>query len=757
MTSPYTGSSVITSTFTGLEPVDSLLEGSQWASTSVSYSFPGPFAFWSLDTVVGYGPFGSNQEPWSDWYQALANSDMGAVRQALAAWANVSRLRFTEVADTAVTVGDLRFAYSHLPGTDVEEAQAWAYSPAAAPYGGDVWFNATGSSYFERWSPGTYSYLSSIHEIGHALGLKHPFEISQVGDETLNPTIIDPSLDSRSYTVMSYSAAPGDSSTYFDYEPTTLMVLDIAAVQALYGSNSGYKSGASSYVFQQSAQYHQTLWDAGGIDTISYISTEGGIVDLRAGTDFGSRLGRAIHVTDSAGNNLFAVNNIWIAYGTVIENAIGGSGNDQITGNDVANTLNGGLGSDTLTGGLGDDTYVIDNLGDAVVEALDAGTDLARIAIGTPGGTVTLWDNVENATLVNAVAFNLTGNALNNTLTGNGLANTLDGGAGDDLLDGKAGADLLIGGLGDDTFVIDNPGDAVVEALDAGTDLVKVARTTPGGTFTLADNVENATLVNAVAFNLTGNALNNTLTGNGLANVLDGGLGADALIGGLGNDTYVIDDAGDTITDTGGVDTVKSSLAFTLGVNLENLTLTGTADLDGTGNGLANLILGNSGANVLDGGAGDGKVDTLKGGDGHDTYRVDLTAANGFQDVVAEALNQGTDTVVLRGGNTLLATYATLALGLNLENLDASGTTTAKLNLTGNAGANTLTGNDAANTLNGGLGADVLIGGLGDDTYVIDHLGDTVVEALDAGTDLVKVAIGTPGGTVTLWDNVENA
>ncbi|HNL22011.1 MAG TPA: calcium-binding protein, partial [Rhodocyclaceae bacterium] len=187
--------------------------------------------------------------------------------------------------------------------------------------------------------------------------------------------------------------------------------------------------------------------------------------------------------------------------------------NDDLFGLGGNDLLNGGLGSDTLTGGLGDDTYVIDNLGDAVVEALDAGTDLARIAIGTPGGTVTLWDNVENATLVNAVAFNLTGNALNNTLTGNGLANTLDGGAGDDLLDGKAGADLLIGGLGDDTFVIDNPGDAVVEALDAGTDLVKVARTTPGGTFTLADNVENATLVNAVAFNLTGNALNNTLTG----------------------------------------------------------------------------------------------------------------------------------------------------------------------------------------------------------------------------------------------------
>ncbi|HMW76158.1 MAG TPA: calcium-binding protein [Rhodocyclaceae bacterium] len=334
--------------------------------------------------------------------------------------------------------------------------------------------------------------------------------------------------------------------------------------------------------------------------------------------------------------------------------------NDDLFGLGGNDLLNGGLGSDTLTGGLGDDTYVIDNLGDAVVEALDAGTDLARIAIGTPGGTVTLWDNVENATLVNAVAFNLTGNALNNTLTGNGLANTLDGGAGDDLLDGKAGADLLIGGLGDDTFVIDNPGDAVVEALDAGTDLVKVARTTPGGTFTLADNVENATLVNAVAFNLTGNALNNTLTGNGLANVLDGGLGADALIGGLGNDTYVIDDAGDTITDTGGVDTVQSSLAFTLGTGLEKLILTGSADLDGTGNAGANTLIGNDGANVLTGGLGN---DVLWGGLGNDQF-VFSSALNGATNVETVMDFAGGDLLVLDDG-----IFSALAGGVTDGNL----------------------------------------------------------------------------------------
>lgn len=126
------------------------------------------------------------------------------------------------------------------------------------------------------------------------------------------------------------------------------------------------------------------------------------------------------------------------------------------------------------------------------------------------------------------------------------------------------------------------------EDLNQGVDLVNVGIATAGAIYTLTANVENATLTNAVAFNLIGNNIGNILTGNAVANVLDGGEGADTLVGGAGNDTYVVDDAGDVVTELagGGTDTVQSSVSFTLAdkANLENLTLTGAGAINGTGN-----------------------------------------------------------------------------------------------------------------------------------------------------------------------------
>ncbi|MBK7354891.1 MAG: hypothetical protein IPI94_02280 [Propionivibrio sp.] len=377
-----------------------------------------------------------------------------------------------------------------------------------------------------------------------------------------------------------------------------------------------------------------------------------------------------------------------------------------------------------MIGGAGDDIYVVDNIGDVVTENVGEGTDLVQSSV-----TYTLAANVENLSLTGTSAINGTGNALNNLLMGNSAANTLTGGAGNDTLNGGTGADTLVGGAGDDTYIVDNTGDIVTENLNEGTDLVQSSVT-----YTLAANVENLTLTGTSAINGTGNTLNNTLTGNSGANVLNGGAGADTMVGGTGNDTYVVDDSGDVVTENlnEGTDLVQSSVSYVLGSNVENLTLTGTTAINGTGNTLNNTLTGNSGANVLDGGAG---ADTLVGGAGNDTYVVDNTG-----DIVTEAASAGTD---------LVQSSVTYSLAANVENLTLTGTNA--INGTGNTLNNVLTGNAGNNTLSGGAGADTMIGGLGNDTYVVDNTGDIVTEAASAGTDLVQSSV-----TYSLAANVEN-
>jgi len=379
-------------------------------------------------------------------------------------------------------------------------------------------------------------------------------------------------------------------------------------------------------------------------------------------------------------------------------NGAGNASNNVLTGNSGANLLNGLGGADTMNGGTGNDTYIVDNAGDLVTEAAAAGTDKVQSSV-----TFTLGTNIENLTLTGASAINGTGNALLNSINGNGAANTLNG---------AAGADTMRGGGGNDTYIVDNVGDIALETSGAGgTDTVQSSVS-----FTLIAFLENLTLTGAAAINAAGNTQANILTGNSGANLLNGAAGADTMTGGDGNDTYVVDNAGDQAVEAsaaGGTDIVQSAVDFTLGANVENLTLTGSADIDGTGNGLANTINGNSGDNVLNGVGG---ADTMRGGNGDDNYIVDNVG-----DVVTESS--------ATGGNDRVQSLISFTLGNNVENLKIIGA--AAVDGTGNALANSLVGNAAANQLNGLAGSDTLEGGAGADGFrFTTALGATNVDRI---------------------------
>ncbi|MEQ1486572.1 calcium-binding protein, partial [Methyloglobulus sp.] len=250
----------------------------------------------------------------------------------------------------------------------------------------------------------------------------------------------------------------------------------------------------------------------------------------------------------------------------------------------------------------------------------------------------------------------------------------------------------------------------------------------------LGFGIENLNLTGFAAINGTGNSNNNIINGNSAANVLDGGTGADTMHAGDGSDTYFVDNTGDVVSEfwndaLGGVDTVNSSVSFgPLGFGIENLNLTGIANINGTGNANNNVINGNVGNNVLNGGAGNDTLfgsngndvliggtgaDTMNGGDHNDTYSVDNVG-----DVVAETFNDA-----LGGVDTVNSSVSFGPLGFGIERLNLTGV--ANINGTGNANNNVINGNVGNNiliggagndTINGGSGNDLIIGGLGKDT-----------------------------------------
>ena len=396
----------------------------------------------------------------------------------------------------------------------------------------------------------------------------------------------------------------------------------------------------------------------------------------------------------------------------------GGNGTDTLNGGIGADTLNGGNGNDIVNGGAGNDTILftigeeidtVDGGGDTdtlVITGTAAADTLRVVFNGTAltqfqGGAIS---NVESVTadllgindtlnygitaadvtvnLATGTASGFTSITNIENVTGGSGADTLTGTAAANTLNGGIGADNLNGGDGNDTYIVDNTLDVVNEAAAAGTDTVQSSVSIVGPD-ALAANVENLTLTGSAAINGTGNTGNNIIIGNSADNTLNAGTaGTDSLRGGAGNDTYVVDHAGVSVTEAAGqgTDTVLSSVNTTLSNNVENLTLTGTGDINGTGNGAANVISGNSGNNALLGGGGNDTIlagagnDTVTGGAGQDT----MTGGTGKDTFVYTAAGDTGTTPTSRDIITDFATFVTAGANsdvINLIAIDANSTT----------------------------------------------------------------------------------
>lgn len=433
------------------QSIQNLLLGNKWGygiGTGVNLTY----SFSNYSSVFNYTTDGMMD------LKLMTGTQQSAAVAAMALWANVANIAFSEVADTPVSAGDIRWNATTSPL--VSTAYAIIHPNEAAH--GDMWFGPNEGGYNSS-EPGSYSMFTYLHELGHVLGLDHPHEsvVVPVSGE-----------DQLKYSVMSYRSYAGDSVTG-SYSnslfPITPMLNDIAALQYLYGANTTYQSGNDTYIWSNGQKIFETIWDGGGNDTIDASNqTEGVVIYLTSGkwSQIGSTFWNGQgYVRDC----------LTIAYNAVIENAKGTNVADTLEGNSAANllegmagndrlsglagddVLNGGIGADSMLGGAGNDTYYVDNTGDKVYETVST---TSRVNAGGTDEVIStvsyaLGNYVENLTLATSANVNGTGNALNNTVVGGSGINILNGGTGADVLNGRGGNDKLTGGTGTDIFVFD--------------------------------------------------------------------------------------------------------------------------------------------------------------------------------------------------------------------------------------------------------------------------------------------------------------
>ena len=432
-----------------------------------------------------------------------------------------------------------------------------------------------------------------LHEIGHSLTLKHPFSGS--------PVLPEP-YENNKFTIMSYTENPD---TGLDNE--RYLAFDIAALQHRWGANTSTASGDDVYTGPRISTV-DVIWDAGGTDLLTASSETNDVI---------------LNLNEGAFSRFGAHDDLAIAYGVVIENATGGSGDDVIFGNSHANVLSGGNGEDELYGGGGNDFLV----GGNAVDSFDggSGSDTVRFdgnvgwRVDLAAGTAKVGSQTE--TLVSIE--NVVGSNGNDTITGTAYANDLDGGGGDDMLISGGGVDDFYGGSGFDTVDLSGGNSKWRVDLDNGT----AELTTATGNVHTSDFVGIESVIgprNSMTF--IGTSGNEKGTGSFFADIFYARGGVDEFHGGLGSDTVSFGNYGEglTIRGTAGYARLGDGTEVTTFTGIENIFATSLDD-DITGTSGNNTIVGRAGADKINGGSGDDIIqgglgrDLLTGGRGNDT------------------------------------------------------------------------------------------------------------------------------------------
>ncbi|MFZ9810969.1 MAG: flagellin [Burkholderiaceae bacterium] len=443
-TSNVTGGT--TSTASGVSYIETLRMGPIWdlsAGETLSYSY--------YDGSVPYTGYPEGgRDPPSAGLASLIPTHETNLDLAYAAWDTALEFDFEKISETGTTVGELRNAYTTVAPSGVA---AYAYNPGSGVVNGDVWFVSSVSTNSD-FTPGGYGFMTALHEIGHAIGLSHPFDNSSdtgatlsAADDIMRNTFMSYTSTDRNFYLYDTGSGVGMKGLY----ASTPMVYDVATVEYLYGTVTDANTGDTTYSWASTPQIIETIVDSGGTDTIDASNqTTKSIIDLTPGayssiglwtqaeqvTYFSAQTG----VSEAALNSYIATqnatvsapsgvklytgeDNVGIAFSATIENAIGGQGDDQITGNTADNQLTGNQGNDTIAGGAGNDTAVYNG-------------NFADYSITNVGGTLTVIDNVgtdgtDTLTTVEFLRFaDLTYNVATGATAASGAGGSSSGGGG---------------------------------------------------------------------------------------------------------------------------------------------------------------------------------------------------------------------------------------------------------------------------------------------------------------------------------------